>query len=83
MFGVSRPIVAQIWLMTHEKPQGTHVKHLLWALIFLKLYASESIHASLAGVDEKTFRKWSWVWIKTIATLEIVLSHVSILTLTY
>lgn len=33
---------------------GVTGKHLLWALMFLKLYAEEPTHASMAGgVDEK------------------------------
>ena len=50
--------------------RGVKVKHLLWALMFMKMYCAEHIHASLAGVDEKTFRKWSWIFIDAIAGLE-------------
>ena len=35
--------------------------HLLWALILMKLYYSESVHSPMAGVDEKLFRKWTWL----------------------
>ncbi|KAH9095723.1 hypothetical protein LEN26_017765 [Aphanomyces euteiches] len=40
--------------------------------MFLKVYATESIHATLAGVDEKTFRKWTWQWIEALADLQKV-----------
>ena len=47
-------------------------KHLLWALMFMKIYSSENILASLAGCDEKTFRKWVWIFIHEIANLEFL-----------
>ena len=45
--------------------------HLLWALMFLKLYCSEAVLSSLAGgVHEQTFRKWSWYFVHEIANLQ-------------
>jgi len=49
-------------------------EHLLWALLFLKKYGDESEMARLVGadrgaVDEKTFRKWSKIFIIRIACL--------------
>ena len=44
---------------------------MLWGLMFLKIYASEGVLATLAGgVDEKTFRKWAWRFVDAIADLE-------------
>jgi hypothetical protein len=47
---------------------------LLWALLFLKKYGDEREMAQLAGgskgaVDEKTFRKWSHIFVSRIAGL--------------
>ena len=51
--------------------RGVQFKHLLWALLFMKIYGTEHLHTSLVGgVDEKTFRKWSWIFIDAIADLE-------------
>ena len=36
-------------------------KHLLWALIFLKTYTTESSLAVAIGVDEKTLQKWIFI----------------------
>ena len=47
-------------------------KHLLWALLFLKQYNSTKTNAALAGVDEKTFCKWSWIFAKYISKLNVV-----------
>ena len=51
--------------------KGVKPVHLLWALLFMKVYAEESIHAGLVGgVDEKTFRKWVWIFVQEISYLE-------------
>ena len=34
------------------------------------MYASEEIHAGIAGVNETTFRLWSWLFIEAISKLE-------------
>ena len=50
---------------------GAKPVHLLWALMFMKLYCSESVLAALAGgVHEQTFRKWSWYFVEEIANLQ-------------
>jgi hypothetical protein len=45
------------------------------ALMLLKLYCAKSVLATLAGarqksVDEKTFRKWSWLFVEKINHLK-------------
>ena len=45
-------------------------KHLLWALIFLKTYTTESSLAVAIGVDEKTLQKWIFIIIYAISDLE-------------
>ena len=45
-------------------------KHLLWAVIFLKTYTTESSLAVAIGVDEKTLRKWIFIIINAISDLE-------------
>lgn len=56
--------------MDYAKPE-----HLLWALLLLKKYSGEEDLATLAGgkgpsaVDEKTFRKWSHIFVRRIAFL--------------
>jgi hypothetical protein len=85
-FGAHPKVVSSVWdlidpfhtpiydydgvLLPNPKPE-----HLLWACMFLKLYTTESINATMAAgfstaVDEKTFRKWSWAFIHHIAELE-------------
>ena len=43
--------------------------HLLWALLLMTCYSREAFHATLAGVDEDTFRKWAMPWIPKISLL--------------
>lgn len=52
MFGTSPEICSLLWdhvdpLST--MPNGVQDVHLLWGLMFLKLYAAESVHCALAG----------------------------------
>ena len=47
------------------------MQHLLWALMLLKTYETEPGIASwVGGIDEKTLRKWAWVFIEEISFLE-------------
>lgn len=73
-FGTTPYVCSLLW--AYLDPCNTMLNsvqpvHLLWALMFMKIYATEAIHCSLAGgVDEKTFRKWSWEFVHAIANLE-------------
>lgn len=72
-FGTSPIICSSLWgLLAGSRPAYSQPKHLLWALMFLRLYNTEHIHARLAGVDEKTFRKWSWAFVREIAKIQLV-----------
>lgn len=72
-FGIT-PEVCQICWNNIEgnRPPGSKLIHLLWALLFLKVYKTEEVHAALTGVDMKTFRKWSWIFIDLISNLDVV-----------
>ena len=73
-FGTSPQICELIWTNLDPFEQiapdypGVQVVHLLWALMFMKIYAEESVHCGLVGgVDEKTFRKWTWLFVEYIS----------------
>ena len=89
-FGASSAITMILWdlLVEHRLvPRKGKIKHLLWALYFMKVYASESATCSVLGgsrgamIDPKTLRKWVWPFIYAIADLfsevvsVIVLQH--------
>ena len=73
-FGASPNTVHIIWckiVNAMEIPAGGKHVHLLWALMFMKLYCADSVMASLVGgVHEQTFRKWSWWFIDAISYLQ-------------
>ncbi|KAG9414463.1 hypothetical protein AC1031_013822 [Aphanomyces cochlioides] len=56
------------------RPPNTTPPHLLWALMFLKTYATEGEYHALTGADEKTFRKWCWIWVNIISDLDCFVS---------
>ena len=64
MSGTSPDICSLLWDLldlTTTMPNEVRAVHLLWGLMFLKLYASEAVHCAISGgVDEKTVCKWSW-----------------------
>jgi hypothetical protein len=71
-FGTTAVICAILldMLSPNEKmPNGVKCCHLLWALMFMKLYASENVLCGMAKCDEKTFRKWSWIFVSALAGL--------------
>jgi hypothetical protein len=74
-FGVTSYHVSLLWDMCVDKcnvPLGSMPKHLLWSLLFLRLYSCEHVSAAMCGCDEKTFRKWSWEFVEALGRLDMV-----------
>jgi len=77
-FGASPEACSEVWDLLCDdrvsvwKPIDAKARpeHLLWALLILKTYDTEELLCSKLGVDEKTFRKWSWRFIVAIAALK-------------
>ena len=60
-------------------PKGVQPFHLLWGLIFMKVYATEAVHCKIVNSpDEKTFRKWSLLFVKEISYLESEIVSLSV-----
>ena len=75
LFGIPFSIVEILWSIidpfNDNTLNGVEPKHLLWALMFLKLYGTEDNVVSLAGgCDDKTYRKWVWIMIINLSDLE-------------
>ena len=75
-FGVDPSSVLILWnyLEIHGEfdflyRQSLVLEHLFWALEFLKNYCNEDTQADKFGVDQKTYRKWIWVYVKGIASI--------------
>jgi len=75
LFGASPVVCSCLWalidpLNNRRLPSKAEIKHLLWALVFMRDYDVEENHAVLTGADEKTYRKWQWSFINEIALTE-------------
>ena len=73
-FGASSRLVAILWNKIEKSgisEPGAKPKHLLWALLFLKVYSTIEVHCSIVGwPSAKSFSKWSWYFVKRIAELK-------------
>ena len=73
LFGVTSNVCAIIWAklevnVTTDKDPN----HLLWGLLFLKVYSTEEVHSSLVGTTVKTLRKWSIPMVERMSDLNTV-----------
>jgi hypothetical protein len=79
-FGVTPLQVHQLWQLIVDAGGGRWNDekwspcHLMWALLLLRTYNREEILAAMAGVDEKTYRKWTWILIERLAKIENLVS---------
>jgi hypothetical protein len=76
LFCCGLKVVISLWslLMENNTIAGVDVQHLLWALLFLKIYSNEATISG--GVDEKTFSKWIWAMIYSTSCLEFLVVSV-------
>ncbi len=73
-FGISPQVCSLVWeLLKPKLCSGAQPKHLLWSLLFLRQYNAELTNRILVGADEKTFRKWTWYFIKLLSKLDVVI----------
>ena len=72
--GTSFEVCAELWgliSLTQTLPNGAKPKHLLWALLHMKNYATDSMSARVVGgVCVETFRKWSQSFVSVLNNLE-------------
>lgn len=70
-FGVSPEVCAKVWnLLVSDATSDP--KHLLWCLLFLKQYGTEHERRVILNADEKTVRKWTWVYVKLLSEINVV-----------
>jgi hypothetical protein len=75
IFGVSAYVCSIIWEYLIEEPRrlrGAKPIHLMWALMFLKLYNIEETNAIICQCDVQTFRKWVAIVMRALASLDVV-----------
>jgi hypothetical protein len=74
LIGTSYEICAELWNLINpvlSVSRNAQPKHLLWALLLMKQYSTEEVNVRLVGgADNKTYRKWSWLFIEAIANLK-------------
>ena len=72
LFGVGLQVCCQTYRLCEQSnnlPDRCEPKFFLWALMFLKLYDTESVLARMAKTTRKTYRKWVWPVLECIARL--------------
>jgi len=58
-FGCYPSVCCRLWNKLRPNiSNGSRKIHMLFSLLFLKVYGTEGVLSSIAGVTEKTFRKW-------------------------
>jgi len=70
LFGCSIAIAYFLWMKMcycNEKNMQGSVKHMLWALCFLKLYPTEDQMSVWFNADRITVRKWVWIMLHQMA----------------
>lgn len=73
LFGVVPLVCAWLWTKLSENlPSKGQPVYLLYALLKLKTYASDSVCAIISSCDEKTFRRWCWPFIHALSRLSNV-----------
>lgn len=78
-FGITPHVCSIVWeQVKKEAPAESKPKHLLWCLNFLKQYTNEHTRKSLFKADEKTIRKWTWIYIELLSKLNVVCTIASI-----
>eukprot|EP00536_Pseudo-nitzschia_multiseries_P012726 jgi/Psemu1/32962/gm1.32962_g len=73
VFGASSSVIAEIWNRIEPNVQeGIELKHLLWALVFLKVYWTEEVHCAIVvdWPNPRTFHEKAWHVIEAIADLK-------------
>ena len=74
LFGVSPEVALKAWVLMANNdliPDGATLKHWMWTLCFLKVYAKQAPMCALChGVDHKTLHKWVWALLEAFVVLE-------------
>jgi len=75
-FGVSPYLICCLWQQLFAAQllgEDDQPKHLMWMLLWLKVYATEEALTNIAGCkSEKTFRKWVHIYLVRVGSLDVV-----------
>lgn len=70
-FGVSVHIATDFWPLIPYRSDDK-IKYLVWALMFLKIFDTEQVHAMLTGCDGKSLRKWYKEYVELLSNIPTV-----------
>ena len=68
-FGVSPVVCCLVWRHICDDESSLLPEHLLWALLFLKSYKTETVLASIVETYKKIYRKQVFKIIESISSL--------------
>ncbi|EFX75908.1 hypothetical protein DAPPUDRAFT_322882 [Daphnia pulex] len=72
-FGTSPALCVVAWdLLADVRLINSKPNHLLWALMLLKRHCIESLNAALVKFTEKSFRKWSLLFVDLLADMQVL-----------
>ena len=70
-FGTSPGVASIIWDMIYFRlPSSYSFIHVLWGLLFMKVYSTAPVLAGKVDADEGIFREKCWTIVRTIASLK-------------
>jgi hypothetical protein len=75
-FNTEPEVCLQLWTMIRENPvdgldeYDFQPKHVLWALLFLKLYNTYTVLSGMCDCHEDTYSDWTWRILKVIMYFE-------------
>ncbi len=68
---MSPGVASIIWdMIILRLPDNFRFYHVLWGLMFMKVYATAPVLAGKVGADEGIFREKSWKVVKAVASLK-------------
>jgi hypothetical protein len=67
-YGSTSQVINDIW-HAGDFEGDVEPKHLLWACLLIRVYATESVCARMVGVTRKTFRIYAWKCIHKVSDL--------------
>ena len=73
-FGVSIDTCCKLWYLC-EFPKKTKHKHVLWALMLMRLYDNNVTLSASVKCSPKTFSKWTKIVIEVISKQRIFLHY--------
>ena len=76
-FGATMHLTYVLWCLldvVNDGPVGGTIEHLLWTLMFFKMYGTNDTMAGACKCDPNTFRKWTWLFIDRMSEIDGIAS---------